>query len=64
MNIAKSRISYQSSKIRTQATQCHPEGNLMHPRILTPHGMEGFQARHESFSEEIAKEGHVIFTPQ
>lgn len=64
MKVIKSKISYQSGKVKIQAIQCRPEINLAHPGIIILHGMEGFKAHHESFSEEIAREGYVVFAPQ
>lgn len=64
MKIIKSKISYQSDEVRIQAIQCRPEDNFVHPGIIILHGMEGLKAHHESFSEEIAREGYVVFAPQ
>lgn len=64
MKVIKSKISYQNGEVRIQAIQCRPEDAFTHPGIIILHGMEGFKAHHESFSEKIARDGYVVFTPQ
>jgi len=64
MAVIKSAICYQSGEVGIRGIQCRPENDFTYPGIIVFHGMEGFQAHHEYFSQEIAREGYVVFTPQ
>jgi len=64
MAVIKSEICYQSGEVGIRGIQCRPENNFTHPGIIVLHGAEGFQAHHGCFSQEIARAGYVVFTPQ
>ncbi len=64
MAVIKSTICYQSGEVRIRGIQCRPENDGAYPGVVVFHGMEGFQAHHECFSQEIARAGDVVLTPQ